>query len=83
MAGLIILGALAALLVLFLFRRPLAAVLRLAGRTALGLAVLAAVTPLEQLAGISLGVNLWNAAVVGILGLPGFGLLLMLNWLVG
>ena len=27
-----------------------------------------------------LGVNLFNALILGILGIPGFGLLMMLNW---
>ena len=30
--------------------------------------------------GLSLGVNLVNALVLGLLGVPGFGLLLMLQW---
>ena len=33
------------------------------------------------LLGISLGVNPINALVLGTLGIPGFGLLLMLQWL--
>jgi len=32
------------------------------------------------LVGLHLGVNLVNALVLGVLGVPGFGLLLMLNW---
>ena len=65
-----------------LLRRPLAGVVRLAARTGLGLAGLAAFAPVGGLLGIGLGVNLFNGAVLGVLGLPGFGLLLMLNWLV-
>ena len=33
--------------------------------------------------GLSLGVNLFNALVLGLLGIPGFGLLLMMNWALG
>ena len=33
-----------------------------------------------QLLGVKLGVNLLNALVLGALGIPGFGLLLMLQW---
>ena len=33
------------------------------------------------LTGVTLGVNLVNALVVGVLGVPGFGLLLMLQWM--
>ena len=45
-----------------------------------GLAALAALSPLGPLIGVGLGVNLANALVMGLLGVPGFGLLLMLNW---
>ena len=30
--------------------------------------------------GIALGLNLWNALVIGVLGLPGFFLLLLTQW---
>ena len=30
--------------------------------------------------GIALGLNLWNALVIGVLGLPGFVLLLLVQW---
>ena len=32
------------------------------------------------LTGIALGLNLWNALVIGVLGLPGFVLLLLVQW---
>ena len=67
----------AALLVL---RRPAARLLRLALRSSVGLAVLALFSQLGQLIGVHLGVNLVNALVLGFLGLPGLGLLLMLQW---
>ena len=65
---------------LLLFRRPLAQLLRLVLRSSVGLAVLALFSQIGRLAGISLGVNLVNALVLGLLGVPGFGLLLMLQW---
>lgn len=68
---------LAALLLLW---QPLKALGRLAARTGLGVAALAAFSPLGGLLGIPLGVNLLNGMVLGVLGVPGFGLLLMLNW---
>lgn len=67
----------AALLVL---RRPVARLLRLTLRSSVGLAALALFSQLGQLIGVRLGVNLVNALVLGLLGLPGFGLLLMLQW---
>ena len=67
----------AALLVL---RRPLAHLIRLVLRSGAGLAVLALFSQAGQLLGVKLGVNLLNALVLGALGIPGFGLLLMLQW---
>lgn len=75
-------GALALLLLaaLALFHRPLGRLLRLAARSSVGLAVLALFSPVSHLIGVNLGVNLVNALVLGVLGVPGFGLLLMLQW---
>ncbi len=67
----------AALLVL---RRPAARLLRLALRSSVGLAILALFSQVGHLIGVSLGVNLVNALVLGLLGIPGFGLLLLLQW---
>ena len=67
----------AALLVL---RRPAARLLQLALRSSVGLAVLALFSQVGHLIGVSLGVNLVNALVLGLLGIPGFGLLLLLQW---
>lgn len=66
--------------VLALLGRPLKHLLRLCLRTGVGLAALAAFSPMGGLIGVSLGVNLANALVMGLLGVPGFGLLLMLHW---
>ena len=74
LAGLLLCAA------LFLLRWPLAQFLRLLLRSSVGLAVLALFSQLGQFLGISLGVNLVNALVLGLLGVPGFGLLLMLQW---
>lgn len=76
----LVLGLVAALAVLVIFRRPLKGLLKLLGRTAVGLAGLFAFSHIGGLIGVTLGVNLLNALVLGVLGVPGFGLLLMLNW---
>ena len=34
----------------------------------------------SALTGLSLGLNLFNALVVGVLGVPGLGLLLLVQW---
>lgn len=49
-------------------------------RSSVGLAVLALFSQVSPLIGVSLGVNPVNALVLGVLGAPGFGLLLMLQW---
>lgn len=72
--------AVVVLVALVVLRRPLKGLLRLLGRTAAGLAGLFAFSQVGGLIGVSLGVNLLNALVLALLGVPGFGLLLMLNW---
>lgn len=76
----ILAGSVVLLLLLSLFRRPLGGFLRLCKRTGAGLCALAVFAPVGNLLGAGLGVNLFNALVLGVLGIPGFGLLLMLNW---
>mgnify|MGYP001153853492 CR=1 FL=1 len=71
LAGLLLCAA------LLLLRRPVARLLQLALRSSVGLAVLALFSQVGGFVGIKLGVNLVNALV---LGAPGFGLLLMLQW---
>ena len=73
-AGLLLLTA------LIILRRPLGRLVRLALRCVGGLAVLSLFHPVGQFIGVSLGVNPLNALVLGVLGVPGFGLLLMLQW---
>ncbi|MCI8539225.1 MAG: transcriptional regulator [Oscillospiraceae bacterium] len=74
-------GGVFILLALLLFHRSLQALCRLLVRTVVGILVLAVFSPVGRLLGISLGVNLWNGLVLGLLGGPGFGLLLMLHLL--
>lgn len=66
---------------LLVLRRPVVRLLRLVLRSSVGLAVLALFSQVGGLVGIKLGVNLVNALVLGVLGAPGFGLLLMLQWM--
>lgn len=73
-------AGLVALFALLLLHRPLAGLIRLLVRSAVGLGVLAAFSQVSHLIGISLGVNWINALVLGVLGAPGFGLLLMVQW---
>lgn len=73
-AGLLVLSA------LLVLHRPLGKLLRLLVRSSVGLAVLAGLQQMGGLFGVTLGVNCLNALVLGLLGVPGFGLLLMLQW---
>lgn len=66
---------------LLALRRPLGKLLRLALRTGVGLAGLALFSQVGGYIGVTLGVNLVNALVLGLLGLPGLGLLLMVRWI--
>ena len=62
------------------FSAPLRLAIRLLANTALGLLALWAVNVTAGITGLTLGLNLWNALVIGILGLPGFVLLLLAQW---
>ncbi len=70
------------LMLAVLFRKIIGKAVKLAFRTAVGLGALALLAPFGGYLGVHLGVNLYNALVLGVLGIPGFGLLLMLSWLV-
>lgn len=79
----ILAAALAAFLLLALlraFRTPLRVLLKLLGNTLLGFLALWCVNVTAAFTGISLGLNLMNALVIGALGLPGFALLLLVQW---
>lgn len=60
--------------------RPLGKLCKLAGKTLVALGSLALLNLAGGAVGLSLGVNLLNALVIALLGLPGFGLLMMLDW---
>lgn len=67
-------------LALALGRRPLGALCRLVVRSGIGLVFLWLFQGLGTLLGVTLGVNLLNGLVLGALGLPGLGLLLLTQW---
>ena len=62
------------------FSRPLRLVLRLLLNTLLGFLALGAVNLTAGITGFTLGLNLLNALVIAILGLPGLVLLLLVQW---
>ncbi len=63
-----------------LFSTPLKLVLRLLFNAALGLGALWLLQLTSAWHGIHLGLNLFNAFVTGVLGLPGLGMLAVLQW---
>ena len=74
-------GALALLAVAHrVFSTPLKLILKVGLNTLLGLLALALLNATSAFTGLSLGVNLFNALVVGVLGVPGLGLLLLAQW---
>ncbi len=73
-------GGLLLLALIVFLRKPLQLVFRLALKTGIGFLSLMAFSKACGSFGVSLGVNLLNSCILGILGVPGFGLLLMLHW---
>lgn len=69
---------LVALLVLLILGRWLQTVLKLCFRTCGGFLFLSLLQSTGL--GLGLGANMANALVLGVLGAPGFGLLLMVQW---
>ena len=63
-----------------LFHRPLRLALRVVFNSALGLLALWILERTAPVTGLTLGVNWFNALTVGVLGLPGLGLLLLVKW---
>ena len=63
-----------------LLSTPLKLVLRLVLNAALGFGALWLLQLTAGISGITLGVNLFNALTIGVLGLPGLGLLVLLQW---
>lgn len=62
------------------FNTPLKLALKLLVNTLLGFFALWLVNLTAGTTGIALGLNLMNALVIGVLGLPGFLLLLLVQW---
>ena len=72
---------LALLMAAKIFAAPMKVLAKVLVNTALGLGALAALNATAALTGFHLGMNLFNALVVGILGIPGIGLLVLVQWI--
>lgn len=68
------------LVLLVVLRRPLGRIGRLTARSGLWLGFLWLFKSVSPLIGVTLGVNLFNALVLGVLGVPGLALLMMAQW---
>lgn len=66
-----------------LFKTPLKLALRTTANTVLGFGALWAVNLTTAYTGLSLGLNLFNALTIAVLGIPGLGLLLLVKWVLG
>lgn len=77
---LVLLGLFFAIALGRLFRTPLQIALRLLLNTLLGFLALWLVRLTAPVTGVTLGLNLLNAVAIAILGLPGFFLLLLVQW---
>ncbi len=73
-------AVIAVILAIIIFTRPMKFLLRMLVSTAVGFIVLIALNYIGSFVGISVGINLINALIVGVLGLPGLALLLILRW---
>ncbi len=63
-----------------LFAAPLKLALKVLVNSALGFGAVWLLNLTTTVTGLSLGLNWFNALIIGILGLPGFGLLLLVQW---
>lgn len=79
MVGLLVVFLLAALL--RIFKTPLRLAVKLLFNTLLGFLALYLAGLTAPWTGLTLGLNLWNALTVGVLGAPGFVLLLLVQWI--
>ena len=75
-----ILGVFLLVALLRVFSAPLRLAVKLLANTLLGFLALWLVNLTAGFTGIALGLNLWNALTIGVLGLPGFVLLLLVQW---
>ena len=69
------------LVAVFIFTKPIRLIAKVLINTGIGFVALTLINQFGADFGIALGVNWLNAAVTGILGVPGVALLLILKWM--
>lgn len=77
---LVLLALFLSVALLRIFRTPLKLAIRLLGNTTLGFIALWATNLAAPVTGLALGLNLWNALIIAVLGIPGLILLLLAQW---
>ena len=78
----IILGIILLCVIIAVFSKPLASLLKIIMKSSLGGLCLIAFNFISQIFGFFIGINALTAITVGILGIPGFIMLLMLRLIV-
>lgn len=76
-------GVVLGCIMLILFARPLRTLIKIAVNSALGGLAIVIFNFVSQLFGFYIGVNALTAVTVGILGIPGFALLMALRLIAG
>jgi inhibitor of the pro-sigma K processing machinery len=77
---LVLLALFLSVALLRILRTPLKLAIRLLGNTTLGFIALWATNLAAPVTGLALGLNLWNALIIAVLGIPGLILLLLAQW---
>jgi len=77
----ILLILLAVVLLFYLLQLPVRWLLKITVNTILGFALLLAFNWIGRYINLSLGASPLNALIIGILGIPGFVMLLLIRWL--
>jgi len=78
-----IIGIVVAFTLLAIFARPLRMIFKIAINSAIGCVSIILFNFVSQLFGIFIGVNALTSVTVGILGLPGFAMLISLRLILG
>ena len=79
--GLCVVGLILLLVVVRVFFAPLRWIVKLAINTGLGYVGLFVLNWLGSMVGFTIGINLFNAVITGLFGVPGVILLCLLKWL--
>lgn len=80
--AMLILGFVLLYILVWIFIKPVKLILKLATNSAIGALCLVAFNYVGSLFGITLGVNLYSSVLCGILGVPGFLMLLCSKMLI-